>query len=194
MNNQTELYEFIMAQAHKLAARYNNSQMYDDLKSEAVLVGLELLAVGETQEKVLLRNMRTRVNDYANLGQLPVYVPPSGPVRTARAALASGKGSEGIEWPLLQALLAAGGVSNLDDNLTASTEDTAEAYERKDELQHIWLLAEQVLEDRDYHIFSETYFKGETQEAIAKQLDITQQRVEQILERALTKLQEALDV
>ena len=114
-SNITVLHEFIDNKAKYLASKYKNGQMYQDLKQEALVVGYALLEDGVTCEKKITGAMRTRLNDFYNFGQLPVYVPSSGHTRKARIALQRGDTSQHVEWPLLQALMASEGVDQLEE-------------------------------------------------------------------------------
>jgi RNA polymerase sigma factor (sigma-70 family) len=189
--NTTGLQDTIHKAADRLAGRYGNKQMFNDLRQEALLKAYELMADGVTDEKKIIGSMRSRLRDFYNFEQLPVTLPASGHTRKARVSLMSGKGSPDIEWPLLQALMASGEVLN--DNLPAIS-NHVEEYEFNDYLQHLMFIMEEALDTREYEIIVCLYLNGDTQDAVATEMGITQQRVEKIKEVALMKVREAISV
>ena len=193
-NNITVLHEFINNKAEYLASRYKNGQMYQDLKQEALVVGYSLLEGGETCEKKITGAMRTRLNDFYNFEQLPVYVPPSGHTRKARIALQRGDTSQHVEWPLLQALMASDGVDQLEEGITNGHTNHVAVYEYNDYLQHLLFLMEENLTTREYEVVTSVYLQEWTQQEVATELGITQQRVGELLESGLTKVKEVLNV
>ena len=193
-NNLTNLHEFINNKAEYLASRYKNGQMYQDLKQEALVVGYSLLEDGVTCEKKITGAMRTRLNDFYNFEQLPVYVPSSGHTRKARIALQRGDTSQHVEWPLLQALMASEGVDQLEEGITNGHTNHVADYEFNDHLQHLLFLMEENLTTREYEVVTSVYLQEWTQQDVATQLGITQQRVGELLESGLTKVKEVLNV
>jgi len=193
-NNITVLHEFINNKAEYLASKYKNGQMYQDLKQEALVVGYSLLEGGETCEKKITGAMRTRLNDFYNFEQLPVYVPPSGHTRKARIALQRGDTSQHVEWPLLQALMASEGVDQLEEGITNGHTNHVADYEYNDYLQHLLFLMEENLTTREYEVVTSVYLQEWTQQEVATELGITQQRVEQLLEAGLSKIKLKLSV
>ena len=193
-NNLTNLHEFINNKAEYLASKYKNGQMYQDLKQEALVVGYALLEDGVTCEKKITGAMRTRLNDFYNFEQLPVYVPPSGHTRKARIALQRGDTSQHVEWPLLQALMASEGVDQLEEGITNGRTNHVADYEFNDHLQHLMFLMEENLTTREYEVVTSVYLQEWTQQDVATQLGITQQRVGELLESGLTKVKEVLNV
>ena len=190
----TELQDFIMTKAHTLARRYRNAQMYMDLKQEAILVGYEMLDQGITDEDKIGSAMRTKLHDFYNFGQMPVYVPPSGYSRKARADLLGGVGSQTLEWPLLCALLSSAGGEALEEGQIHGNKDHVAEYEQSDYLQHLMFLMEESLDNREYYVVTSIYLREEDQQIVADDLGITQQRVGQILETALEKIRVKLNV
>ena len=200
MNNLKDQVEFIQKKAELLASRYMSGQDYDDLLQEGILVGLELLDKGVEDEKKLVGAMRRRMNDYKNYENRSVPVPSTGGTRKAMAAIsrsgaattAKGDLSHTVEWPLLQALTQSYGVSLEDCHLEA-TQDQATSYEEQDYLQHIMFILEETLDTRTYDVVMSVYIHGLTQEEVADQLGVTQQRVAQILEFGLLKVKQVLE-
>jgi RNA polymerase sigma factor (sigma-70 family) len=182
----TEL--FITNKAHHLAKRYNNVQMYEDLKQEALLVGYEMLAVGITDENKIGSAMRTRAHDFYNFGLMPVYVPPSGYSRRARLSLVGGDHSQVPEWPLLCALLASRGGDSLEEGQIHSNTNHVLEYEYKDFLQNVMLVMDNSLDNREYFVVTSIYLQEVDQQTVAYDLGISQQRVAQVLEKALEKI------
>lgn len=193
-NNITVLHEFINNKAEYLASRYKNKQMYQDLKQEALVVGYSLLEDGVTCEKKITGAMRTRLNDFYNFEQLPVYVPSSGHSRAARIALQRGDTSQHVEWPLLQALMASEGVDQLEEGITNSYTNHVADYEYNDYLQHLLFLMEENLTTREYEVVTSVYLQEWTQQEVATQLGITQQRVGEMLESSLSKIRTKLGI
>ena len=193
-NNLTSLHEFINNKAEYLASKYKDRQAYQDLKQEALVVGYSLLAEGETCEKKITSAMRTRLNDFYNFEQLPVYVPPSGHTRKARIALHRGDTSQHVEWPLLQALMASEGVDQLEEGITNGYTNHVAEYEFNDYLQHLLFLMEENLTAREYEVVTSVYLQEWTQQEVATELGISQQRVEQLLEAGLSKIKLKLGV
>ena len=189
-----ELQEIVYTAAERLAGRYGNKQMFNDLRQEAILKGYELMANGITDEKKIIGAMRSRLRDFYNFEQLPVTVPASGQAYTARKKLMSGEGSQDIEWPLLQALMASGGGDPLEDGTIPAVSNHVEEYEFNDYLQHLLFIMEEVLDTREYEIITAVYLNEVEQTEVADLLGISKQRVEQIRDTALTKVREALDV
>lgn len=186
--------DFINKKAEHLASKYKDGQAYQDLKQEALVVGYSLLEQGETCEKKILGAMRTRLNDYYNFEQLPVFVPPSGHSRKARLAFQRGDTSQHIEWPLLQALMASEGVDQLEEGITNGYTNHVAEYEYNEYLQHLMFIMEESLTNREYEVVTSVYLQEWTQKEVATELGITQQRVGELLESGLTKVKEALNV
>ena len=193
-SNITVLHEFINNKAEYLASKYKNGQMYQDLKQEALVVGYSLLEGGVTCEKKITGAMRTRLNDFYNFEQLPVYVPSSGHTRKARIALQRGDTSQHVEWPLLQALMASEGVDQLEEGVTNGHTNHVADYEYKEYLQHLLFLMEENLTTREYEVVTSVYLQEWTQQEVADQIGVTQQRVEQLLEAGLSKIKLKLGV
>jgi len=186
-----ELQEIIHTAADRLAGRYGNKQMFNDLRQEALLKAYELMADGVTDEKKIIGSMRSRLRDFYNYEQLPVTVPASGQAYTARSLLMGDKGSPDVGWPLLQALMASGEVLN--DNLPAIS-NHVEKYEAMDYLQHLLFIMEEVLDSREYEILVSVYLNEVEQTEVADLMGISKQRVEQIRDTALEKIREAISV
>lgn len=191
-SNITKEVEFIYKKAEVLASRYSSSQDYHDLVQEGVLAGLELIEKGVDEEKKLLGAMRRKMNDYKNYSNKTVPVPSSGTTRKAMATLQRGDTSHTVEWPLLQALTQSYGVSLEDCNLVVQ-DDHVKSYEDTDYLQHIMFLLEETLDTRTYDVVMSVYLHGMTQEEVAKDLGVTQSRVNQILEQGLLKIKDTLE-
>ena len=189
-----ELQEIVYTAAERLAGRYGNKQMFNDLRQEAILKGYELMANGVTDEKKIIGAMRSRLRDFYNFEQLPVTVPASGHTRKARVSLMAGKGSQDIEWPLLQALMASGGGDPLEDGTIPAVSNHVEEYEFNDYLQHLLFIMEEVLDTREYEIIMSLYLNGVGQQEVADELNISQQRVERIKDAALEKVRVAISV
>jgi len=190
----TNLHKFINNKAEYLASKYKDRQAYQDLKQEALVVAYSLLEDGVTCEKKITGAMRTRLNDFYNFEQLPVYLPPSGHSRKARLALQRGDTSQHVEWPLLQALMASEGVDQLEEGITNGHTNHVADYEYNEYLRHLMFVMEDCLTAREYEVVTSIYLHECTQKDVATQLGITQQRVGDILETGLTKVKEALNV
>jgi len=61
-------------------------------------------------------------------------------------------------------------------------------------LQHLMFLMEENLTTREYEVVTSVYLQEWTQQDVATQLGITQQRVGELLESGLTKVKEVLNV
>jgi hypothetical protein len=194
MAEQQELETFIITKSKQLAKRYRNAQMYEDLQQEAILVGYEMLNQGITCKAKIAGYMRTKLHDFYNFGQMPVYLPASGYSRKARADLLSGVGSQTLEWPLLCALLSSKGGDTLEESQVYGSNDHVAEYEQSDYLQHLMFLMEEYLDNREYYVVTSVYLREEDQQVVADDLGITQQRVGQILETALEKIRVKLNV
>ena len=186
--------EFIGIKAHQLARRYNNPQLYEDLRQEALLVGYTLMSVGITDENKIGSAMRTKLHDFYNFGQMPVYVPASGYSRRARVALLGGKGSQSVEWPLLCALLASGGGDMLEESQINGRFDHVADYEYNEYLQHLMFIMEVYLDDREYFVITSVFLQEVDQQVVAEELGISQQRVGQVIDTALEKIRGKLGV
>ena len=191
-NDLTALHKFINNKAEYLASKYKDRQAYQDLKQEALVVAYSLLEDGVTCERKITGAMRTRLNDFYNFEQLPVYLPPSGHSRKARLALQRGDTSQHVEWPLLQALMASEGVDQLEEGITNGHTNHVADYEYNEYLQHLMFVMEDCLTAREYEVVTSVYLHECTQKDVATQLGVTQQRVGEMLETALGKIKTTL--
>lgn len=193
-NDLINLHKFINNKAEYLSSKYKDRQAYQDLKQEALVVAYSLLEDGVTCEKKITGAMRTRLNDFYNFEQLPVYLPPSGHSRKARLALQRGDTSQHVEWPLLQALMASEGVDQIEEGITNGHTNHVADYEYNEYLQHLMFVMEDCLTVREYDVVTSVYLHECTQKDVATQLGVTQQRVGEMLELGLSKIKTELGV
>jgi len=192
--NKVALVNLITSKAQMLASKYKNQQLYQDLVSEATLVGLELMEQGVDDEKKIVGAMRRRLYDFMNFGQLPVYVPASGYSREGLLNMGGDESTPDIMWPLLQALMAAGGVHSLDDTNLPAISDHVKDYEDYEYLQHLMFIMEECLDSREFDMVVAVYLNGADQQEVADEYGITQQRVSKVMDLAFKKVRKALDV
>jgi len=188
VSTKKELIALAEDKAHFLAKKYNNSGLYNDLVQEGLLAALEALEQGVEDEKKVFGVMRRRMNDFYNFGQLPVYVPPSGTSRKGLSLFSGDEGSQGMKWPLLQALMASDGASPFEDTNLPSITDHVKEYEATDYLQHLMFILEEELTDREYDMVVSYYLHEVPQGVIAEKYGVHQQHVSRIVEGALEKV------
>ena len=188
----TTTQDFINTKAHQLARKYKNPQMYMDLRQEAVVVAYEMIAQGITDENKISRAMRSKLYSDYNFGQLPVHVPASGYGRKARRDLANGRKNDTKESTLVQAIAALGGEA-LDEGQIHCDKDHVADYEKADYMKHVLEVVWDCLENREWDVIYSVYLQDVDQQLLADELEISQQRVAQILERSLEKIRIRLE-
>jgi len=90
--------------------------------------------------------------------------------------------------------MASEGVDQLEEGITNGHTNHVADYEFNDHLQHLLFLMEESLTTREYEVVTSVYLQEWTQQDVATQLGITQQRAGELLESGLTKVKEVLNV
>ena len=177
--------EEIVLMCQKLATRYRQYHIVEDLVSEGVLAVYERLADKPDEYPAsLYRRANKAMYDYINIKNKPVSIPST---RTAEA-ISKGKEYEGQTY-------SDGGKKVLEDALNStivefdggfmfSVQDCSESYERTDYLHK----ATGKLDQKEKDVIKMRYYKDMTQEDVAHLYGVSQQSVALWEEVALKKM------
>lgn len=177
---------------HKLcktiASRYRvTPDQREDLIQEGYLAYLECLEKGCSHPDVLETSIRHAMYDYTNFKQRPIEIPSNNNHRGLKKRWANLESLDGLgatEKALYFALMG--------DYVSLDTLDKDMLEESHEELVTLGMAITQVLTEQEASIFRKIALHGYELQEVGKALGMSKQRVDQIYQKAVAKLQEKL--
>ena len=177
----------------RLAGKYKNGQMRDDLIQEGLVACLEILAEEpECHPAKLHRAANKAMWDHLNFSGVPVSVPKS---RASREVLRSSDvdssqtySENGLE--ALRIAVKAKSVSLKEDDLI--TDDCSADFEEREFYQFIATKVDEYLEGDDLMIVKMRYYHDMTQDEVGDVMGMSKQAVSKRETQALEKLKRKL--
>jgi len=175
----------IVTMCEKLARKYHQHHMRDDLISEGVLAVYERLdTTPDDYPASLYRRANKAMYDYLNVKTKAVTIPAS---RTADGLMSgnnytgqthSDKGKKILEEALMSTVV------EFDESFMVSVQDCTSGYESQDYLEK----AMQVLDDKEKELITLRYFRYKTQGEVAEFYGVSRQAVSLWETEALVKM------
>ena len=184
MNTEIDYYKLCKT----LASRYKvTPDQREDLVQEGYLAYLECVAKGCDHPDVIETSIRHAMYDYTNFRQRPIEIPSDNNNRGLRKRWDDLENLDGLSTTEKALYLALTGeyvsIDTLDKELTS---------ESHDELVTLGMAITQALEEQEASVFRKIALHGYTQEEVSKALKLSQQRVSQVYQSAVDKLQELI--
>lgn len=185
MSSNFDLYKH----CQKLAHRYKSTQEYDDLVSEGYIAGMEALEEGLSEDAVRGK-VRRAMSKYITGIKTPVDIPFSGEAHSIMAAIRREEDLSRYSQALVAALCAS--EEPVQPNTLKSdttTEDDYIKYQIEENLKYVlyfWLT------HAESYLIHRLFFEDASESALADELGVTQQYVNQRKNEILKKLRKYL--
>jgi RNA polymerase sigma factor (sigma-70 family) len=177
--------EEIDKMCNRLAYKYPQYGIRDDLKSEAILAIYERLSNQPDEHPAYLYNLaRQAMFDYVNLKDKAVPMPANKTTRSVAGNRRIPKSSTYSKGGLLAVQSALRPTQEYGESLNLSVEDCTESYETKDFISKCL----NSLSERSRGVIEMRYFKEMTQEEVADIYGVSQQAVALWEDEALHKM------
>jgi len=173
----------------KLAHRYKSTQEYDDLVSEGYIAGIEAQSEGLPEEAVRGK-VRTAMSRYITGLRTPVDVPYSGETHSIMAAIRREEDLSRYSQALVAALCAS--EEPVQPNTLKSDTTTEDDYIRHQMEENLKYILYFWLTHAESYLIHRLFFEEVSESALADELGVTQQYVNQRKNEVLRKLRSYL--
>lgn len=171
-----------------VASRYRvTPDQREDLVQEGYLAYLECVDKGCSNPDTIATSIREAMYDYTNFKQRPIEIPSDNNHRGLKKRWANLKNLDGL-GPTERALYFA----LMGEYVSLDTLDKDLLDESHEDLANLGMAITQALTEREASIFRKVALHGYELQEVGKALGMSKQRVDQIYQKAVAKLQEKL--
>ena len=185
MSSNFDLYKH----CQKLAHRYKSTQEYDDLVSEGYIAGMEALEEGLSEDSIRGK-VRRAMSKYITGMKTPVDIPFSGETHSIMAAIRREEDLSRYSQALVAALCAS--EEPVQPNTLRSDTTTEEDYIKYQLEENLKYILYFWLTHAESYLIHRLFFEDASESALADELGVTQQYVNQRKNEILKKLRKYL--